>query len=155
MNTRILNRDFQHPADGWYQIEVLGNHPNRAAGLVQVLDPDAARPSSDRFNADAAAGQLRHGSEMLIDHEHFSDQQDQESRAYGWLQELQSREDGIYGRIRWTSTGSAAVDGGITGFSTEYEPPISSRSQHAESRKQKRRNEAVRPLRLAGLRSPT
>jgi hypothetical protein len=112
MNPTILNRDFQHPADGWYQIEALGEHPNRAAGVVQVIDGQSAASIVNRFNADAAASQLRHGNELLIDHEHFSDQADQESRAYGWLQELQNRADGIYGRIRWTATGKAAVDGG-------------------------------------------
>jgi len=118
----ILNRDFQHPADGWYQIEALGQHFNRAADVVQVIDQEAAASMVQRFNAEAAAGQLRHGNEMLIDHEHFSDQPDQETRAYGWLQELQTREDGIYGRIRWTATGKTAVDGGdYRFFSTEYE----------------------------------
>jgi polyhydroxyalkanoate synthesis regulator phasin len=128
MNSRILNKDFQHPADGWYQIEALGNHPNRAAGVVQVIDAQAAAAIVERFNADAAASALRHGNEMLIDHEHFSDQADQETRAYGWLQELQNRSNldvapGIYGRVRWTGTGKAAVDGGdYRFFSTEYDP---------------------------------
>ena len=34
MNTPILNRGFQHPADGWYQIEALGDHPNPRAGVI-------------------------------------------------------------------------------------------------------------------------
>ena len=33
MNQKILNRNFQHPADGWYHIEVKGHHPNREAGV--------------------------------------------------------------------------------------------------------------------------
>ena len=121
MNTRILNKDFQHPGDGWYQIEAKGLHPNAAAGVVQVIDDESTESIVNRFNEDAKAGTLRHGGEMLIDHEHFSDQADQETRAYGWLQELQNRDDGIYGRIRWTTTGKAAVDGGdYRFFSTEY-----------------------------------
>jgi hypothetical protein len=28
MNTPILNREFQHPADGWYHIEPKGEHPS-------------------------------------------------------------------------------------------------------------------------------
>ncbi len=161
----ILNRDFQHPADGWYQIEALGYHLNHAASLVQVVDAEAATAMVNRFNSDAAAGQLRHGHEMLIDHEHFSDQPDQETRAYGWLQELQKREDGIYGRIRWTATGKTAVDGGdYRFFSTEYEPqdmqPVLERGVHAAStsvaNSEPKRAEALapkqmRPLRLAGL----
>jgi len=145
MNSLILNRDFQHPADGWYQIESKGNHPNRAAGVVQVIDDEATQSIVNRFNEDAAANKLRHGSEMLIDHEHFSDQPDQETRAYGWLTQLQNRDDGIYGRIRWTATGKPAVDGGdYRFFSTEYEP---SDLKLVNDGKPKR----VRPLRLAGL----
>src|SRR6185312_16209200 len=111
------------PADGWYQIEPKGEHPNQAAGVIQVIDEEAMRSIVDRFNADAAAGTLRHGNELLIDHEHFSDQLDKESRAYGWLVDLQAREDGIYGRVRWSKTGKEAVDGGdYRFFSTEYAP---------------------------------
>ena len=59
---------------------------------------------------------------MLIDHEHFKHEMDQETLAYGWLQQLQGREDGIYGRIRWTGTGQPSVDqGDYRFFSTEYD----------------------------------
>jgi hypothetical protein len=153
MNPPILNPEFQHPADGWYQVEALGNHPHRAAGVVQVIDAEAARSIVDRFNTDAAAGQLRHGHEMLIDHEHFSDQPDQETRAYGWLQELQNRADGIYGRLRWTGTGQAAVDGGdYRFFSTEYDPQdLMAVDVNPPPAKNKNPAKLVRPLRLAGL----
>lgn len=146
MNSTILNREFQHPADGWYQIEAKGEHPNPAYGLVQIIDDEAAQTIVNRFNEDAKAGALRHGNEMLIDHEHFSDQQDQESRAYGWLQQLQNREDGIYGRIRWTATGRPAVDGGdYRFFSTEYSP------QDLKVLNDGKTPRRVRPLRLDGL----
>ena len=46
MNTSILNPDFSHPADGWYQIEPKGEHPNQAAGVIQVID-EAAISASD------------------------------------------------------------------------------------------------------------
>ena len=123
MNSSILNPDFSHPTDGWYQIEPKGEHPNHAAGVIQVMDEEAMNSIVEQFNRDAAAGKLRHGTEMLIDHEHFSDQPDKETRAYGWLVELQSRADGIYGRVRWSKTGKEAVDGGdYRFFSTEYAP---------------------------------
>ncbi len=148
MNRPILNREFQHPADGWYQIEALGEHPNREAGVVQVIDDQASAAIVAAFNRDATAGALRHGNEMLIDHEHFSDQPDKESRAYGWLQQLQNRSDGIYGQIRWTRTGKEAVDGGdYRFFSTEYEPadlvPVKNRGASG--------GKMVRPMRLGGL----
>ena len=145
MNATILNREFQHPMDGWYQIEPLGRHPNAAAGVVQVIDGEACAAIVNRFNADAAAGQLRHGGELLIDHEHFSADPDQESRAYGWLTRLQNRADGIYGQIRWTKTGKEAVDGGdYRFFSTEYDPKDCKVLNDGKVRE-------VRPLRLDGL----
>jgi phage I-like protein len=146
MSTPILNRDFFHPADGWYQIEAKGEHPNQSAGVIQVIDDEAGDSIAKRFNEDVAAGKLRHGTEMLIDHEHFSEQPDKETRAYGWLQELQNREDGVYGRIRWSKTGKEAVDGGdYRFFSTEYEPNDCVECQHNAG------DRRVRPLRLAGL----
>lgn len=145
MNTRILNRDFEHPSDHWYHIEAKGEHPNNEAGLIQIIDDTAIDSIVNRFNADARAGQLHHGSEMLIDHEHFADQPDKETRAYGWLQELQNRADGVYGRIRWTTTGKAAVDGGdYRFFSTEYLPKDLKVLNDGKPRR-------VRPLRLDGL----
>ncbi|HXT10381.1 MAG TPA: phage protease [Candidatus Angelobacter sp.] len=151
MNTPILNRDFSHPADGWYQIESKGEHPNRAAGVVQVIDDEAANAIVSQFNQDAAAGKLRHGRELLIDHEHFSDRPDKESRAYGWLTELRHRADGIYGRVRWSKTGREAVDGGdYRFFSTEYDPkdcqPVGSAIGNRQSAMTK-----IRPTRLDGL----
>ncbi len=151
MNATILNRDFTHPPDGWYQIEALGNHPNPQAKVLQVVDQEASASIVNRFNADARAGTLRHGHEMLVDHEHFSDQPDQETRAYGWLQELQNRADGIYGRIRWTTTGKAAVDGGdYRFFSTEYASKDLQTVPSADPLPPGITNR-VRPMRLAGL----
>lgn len=148
MTSILFNREeFKHPADGWYQIEAKGEHPNASAGVIQIVDDQAAQGIVDSFNSDAAAGRLRHGNEMLIDHEHFSDQPDKETRAYGWLRELQNRADGIYGKIRWTATGQTAVDGGdYRFFSTEYNradlKSVNSDSPQARY---------VRPTRLSGL----
>lgn len=146
MSAHVFNaEEFKHPADGWYQIEAKGDHPNRAAGVVQVIDNESAQSIVNRFNADAAAGTLRHGSDMLIDHEHFSDQPDQETRAYGWLTQLQNRNDGIYGQIRWSKIGQEAVDGGeYRFFSTEYSPADCKVLNGGDPKR-------IRPLKLAGL----
>jgi phage I-like protein len=123
MNIPILNREFKHPADGWYHLEPKGDHAHQDAGVIQVIDDEAIATIVNRFNVDAAAGKLSHGNEMLVDHEHFKHDGGQETRAYGWLQNLQNRADGIYGKVRWTKTGQAAVDGGdYRFFSTEYDP---------------------------------
>jgi phage I-like protein len=152
MNAKILNKGFEHPVDGWYEIEALGRHPNRAAGIVQVIDGEAAMAIANRFNEDAAAGNLRHGNELLIDHEHFKEQEDKESVAYGWLTQLQNRADGIYGQIRWTGTGQKAVDGGdYRFFSTEYEPGDCQVVKNRTGLTGKTGLTEMRPMRLAGL----
>jgi hypothetical protein len=145
MNTAIFNpEDFKHPDDGWYQIEPKGIHTNREAGVEQVIDDEACSAIVNRFNTDADAGELPQGHELLIDHEHFKDQPDQETVAYGWLQRLQVRPDGIYGQIRWTSIGQAAADGGnYRFFSTEYDPKDMVDMGGTPPR--------IRPVRLAGL----
>lgn len=119
MNLPILNREYRHPDDGWYHIEAKGEHLYRTHNLVQVIDDEAVASMVNRFNRAAADPNF---PGMLVDIEHFSHDMDRETRAYGWLHELQAREDGLYGRIRWTNTGKAAVDGGdYRFFSTEYD----------------------------------
>jgi hypothetical protein len=143
MNTPILNRDFQHPADGWYNIEAKGIHPNARARLVQVIDDPACQSIVNRFNADAAKPGF---AGLLIDHEHFKHDDDKETRAYGWLEKLENRADGIYGQIRWTDTGKKAVDGGdYRFFSTEYDPADLVVLNKGQKPKQ------VRPMKLDGL----
>ena len=139
-----MNTDhFQHPADGWYQIEAKGEHPNPRAGLVQVIDSAACAAIAGRFNAEAAAPGF---AGMLIDHEHFKHDENKETVAYGWLTELQERPDGLYGQIRWTRTGREAVDGGdYRFFSTEYDPADLKILNRGES------PQRVRPMRLDGL----
>jgi len=146
MKLPILNRDFQHPADAWYQIEARGEHPNRRAGIVQVIDDAACQSIVNRFNTEAAQPGF---AGMLIDHEHFKHDEDKETVAYGWLEKLENRADGIYGQIRWTDTGKKAVDGGdYRYFSTEYDPADLEVINKSDPSDPSRR---VRPLRLDGL----
>jgi hypothetical protein len=134
---------FQHPPDAWYQIEAKGEHANRRAGIVQVIDDAACQSIVNRFNAEAAQPGF---AGMLIDHEHFKHDEDKETVAYGWLMKLENRADGLYGRIRWTETGKKAVDGGdYRFFSTEYDPADLTHLNRSES------PQRVRPMRLDGL----
>jgi phage I-like protein len=143
VNPPILNRDFQHPADGWYNIEPKGEFPNSKSGVVQIIDDVALESIANRFSTEAANPNF---AGLLIDHEHFRHQTDQESRAYGWLMKVQNRADGLYGQIRWTATGKAAVDGGdYRFFSSEYFPnDLTVLNREGSPRR-------VRPMRLGGL----
>ena len=148
-NPTILNREFQHPTDGWYQIEIPGQHPNRAAGVVQVIDNKAVESIVATFNREATEYPLKHGHEfpgMLIDHEHFKHDLNKETLAYGWLMQLQNRNGIPFGKINWTATGKPIVDGGdYRFFSTEYDPEDLQVINCGQT------PELVRPMRLAGL----
>jgi phage I-like protein len=154
-----VNINFEHPVDGWYHLELKGEHPNPAGKVIQVIDVVACETIVNRFNQDADAGNLSHGHEMLIDHEHFKHDTGKETIAYGWLQRLQNRDDGIYGQIRWSATGRKAVDGGdYRFFSTEYDPAdlkvVNGRAGTpflADGAQGTARPTCVRPMRLAGL----
>ena len=114
MNLPILNRQFQHPADGWYQIEVPGEHLNAGSGVLQVIDAAAVDSIVNRFNQEAAAYEPQHGTPfpgMLVDHEHFKHDPDKETIAYGWLMRMENRDGKPFGQIRWTNTGKPAIDG--------------------------------------------
>jgi phage I-like protein len=158
MNAKILNREGKHPEDGFYQIEAKGYHPARLGKkkVVQVIDDKAIAAMANRFKAEAAAGELRHGNEMLVDREHFSGNPDKETTAYAWMEDADARPDGIYARNRWTPTGKAAVDGQeYRFFSTEYDPadledvPASEVPEAVRNKFKGAR--FVRPLRLDGL----
>lgn len=65
----ILNRDgFQMPADGWYQIAPVGEVAHVAAGVVQVVDREAAEAMVAAFKAQA---QVENFAGLLIDFDHF------------------------------------------------------------------------------------
>ena len=149
MKTTILNREFQHPTDGWYQIETPGEHLNEKSGVLQVIDSIAVNSIVNRFNQEADDYQRKNGEPfpgMLIDHEHFKHQADKETRAYGWLMRLKNRNGIPFGQITWTNTGKPAIDGGdYRFFSSEYDPRdlviLENRQKPAR----------VRPMRLDGL----
>ena len=101
---RVADGRYQLPADGWYQIAPMGEYPHGAGGVVQVIDARAvaalsARSPEERVN-------------ILVDYDHFSYQQNKSSEAAGWIEELNGRDTGLWGRIRWTPEGEAAVRSG-------------------------------------------
>ncbi|MGH8018659.1 MAG: phage protease [Opitutaceae bacterium] len=147
MNTRILNRAGEIPADGWYEIETPGEHVNRAAGAVQVLDEKAFASIVNRFAAEAAQPNF---AGLLVDQDHFSLDPEKSSESFGWLMEVRNREGRLEGRVEWTDLGEPAVKAKrYKYFSTVYEPED---LEVIGTRKVKNRNlKLVRPLRLDRL----
>jgi phage I-like protein len=119
--TLILNRNFELPEDGWYQLAPLGEFPHAAAGVTQVIDEAACARMVTAFeNARAAAGNF---PGLLIDFDHFSLDATKHSEAAGWITDLKfsspssdlcppTSGSGLFAQIRWSDTGEAAVKGG-------------------------------------------
>ena len=132
----ILNRDFKMPDDGWYQFAPLGEFPHEGADVVQVVDTEACTAMVARFKADAGVANF---AGLLIDFDHFSMDIGQRSEAAGWVTDLESRDTGLWGQIRWSDIGEAAVKGGRYRFLS----PVWARSDCVDLG-----NGRVRPVRL-------
>jgi hypothetical protein len=110
MNPTLLTNSFTLPEDGWYQLAPEGEFPHKATGLVQVLDPDACRAIAADF---ARASAMANFGGVLVDYDHFSLDRDKTSEAAGWILNVEHRPGmGLWGKIRWTDTGEAAIRGG-------------------------------------------
>ena len=104
---------FKLPEDGWYNIAIPGEFPHTESGTVQVLDEDGMRSMAGEihgFAADAAWPGL------LVDFDHQSLDIDKPSTAAGWLVDAEYRPTGLWAKIRWTSKGREALEGGLFRF---------------------------------------
>lgn len=146
MNTLpFFNRDaagaFVAPADGFYHLVPKGEFPHPESGLMQVIDDQAVTEILNRFAAESAKANF---PGLLVDFEHFSYDTDKSSAAAGWIAELQNRADGLWGKIRWSDEGDAAVKNGRYRLVSPVWLP---------GQVQQLGNKRIRPLRLdtAGL----
>jgi hypothetical protein len=138
MRAPILNRSGEIPADGWYQIEVTGEHP-AGAGRKQVIDDVALFSIVNRFQAEAEAENF---AGMLVDNDHLSHDLTQSTAALSWAKELAVRDGQLHARLELTDLGDTAIrHKRFKFFSTEYDPEDL----------QDLGGGRVRPLRLAGL----
>lgn len=109
MSRALLNRNFEMPTDGWYHLAPLGEFQHEHG--LQVIDQAAVDAILQDFrNREQAEGERFPG--VLVDYDHFSLDTGHPSRAAGWITNMESRPDGIWGRIRWTSSGEDAVKSG-------------------------------------------
>lgn len=102
---------FKLPDDGFVQVVPKGAAPNELADgtpIIQLVDDEALTAMFNRA--------IAQGGEVLIDYEHFSHESDKATDAAAWLplekDTLQIRDDGLYGKPRWSDDGEKAVTGG-------------------------------------------
>ncbi len=79
----ILNRNFELPDDGWYQLAPLGEFPHNGAGICQLIDAAACTRMVDAF--ENARSQSENFPGLLIDFDHFSLDAEKHSEAAGWI----------------------------------------------------------------------
>ena len=99
MRLALWNR-FEMPADGWIQLAPLGEFPH-GSGVVQVVDAVSVE-------ALANSG----GGDLLLDFDHESADPGKRTTAAGWIDRLEAREDGLWGHVRWSAAGEAALRNG-------------------------------------------
>lgn len=131
----ILNKNFELPADGWFQIIPQGIFPHHS-GDKQLIDETACQAIVNRFKSDAAADNF---GGILVDYDHFSLDTDKPSEAAGWIMDLENRTDGVYAQIRWAGDGEAKVKSGAY----RYVSPVWNRADCVTV------DGALRPMRLS------
>ena len=114
-STQAEGAKFALPADGFVQLVPKGSAPTVRADesrIIQLVDDIALKAQYDAA--------IKQGGEVLVDFEHFSHEDDKATDAAAWqpfdAENLQLREDGIYGKPRWSDEGLAAVTGGRLRF---------------------------------------
>jgi phage I-like protein len=113
---RASDAAFALPTDGWVQLAPYGElaAPMRLPGggevtITQVLDRESAEVIAEKFRASAAQPNF---PGMLVDFDHFSHDDDKSTRAAGWIEEVEARDDGLWGRVKFSASGRAALEGG-------------------------------------------
>ena len=101
--------DFVLAADGWVQISPLGDFNHAGAGVTQVIDREACDRIAADFNGHKSDSNF---PGVLVDFDHFSLDTGQSSEAAGWITDLESRDTGLWARVRWSDAGLSAVRGG-------------------------------------------
>jgi hypothetical protein len=116
------NNEFVLAGDGWVQVTPCGEFPHAGAGVVQVIDRAACDRIAADFNARKSDANF---PGVLVDFDHFSLDTGQSSEAAGWITELESRNTGLWARVRWSDAGLAAVQGGRFRLMSPVFPPPS------------------------------
>ncbi len=154
----LLNRapdgHFAAPADGWYHLVPRGTFLHRESNTLQVLDDPALDSIARRFQEESLAP---HWPGLLIDFDHFSYDPESASEAAGWLHSLERRADGLWGRVKWSDKGEAAVSNGRyrfvspTWLARDCEALKENRGASAKSASPEDSPRSIRPLRLDSL----
>jgi len=116
------DKDFMLAGDGWVQVTPCGEFPHVGAGVTQVIDREACDRIAADFNARRSVINF---PGVLVDFDHFSLDTEKSSEAAGWISDLESRDTGLWARVRWSDAGLSAVQGGRFRLMSPVFPPPS------------------------------
>lgn len=100
-----LANGFELQQGEWLQLAPYGDFAHSRG--IQRVDRAAAEGMAERFHSlRARAGRLFGGAPFYVGHPDLPGASEAADRkAYGWIEELEAREDGLYGRVRWSEPG--------------------------------------------------
>lgn len=116
------DKDFMLAGDGWVQVTPCGEFPHAGAGVTQVIDREACDRIAADFNGRKSDANF---PGVLVDFDHFSLDTEKSSEAAGWISDLESRDTGLWARVRWSDAGLSAVQGGRFRLMSPVFPPPS------------------------------
>jgi len=116
------DKDFMLAGDGWVQVTPCGEFPHVGAGVTQVIDREACDRIAADFNSRKSDANF---PGVLVDFDHFSLDTEKSSEAAGWISDLESRDTGLWARVRWSDAGLSAVRGGRFRLMSPVFPPPS------------------------------
>jgi hypothetical protein len=118
----MSDKDFVLAGDGWVQVTPCGEFPHVGAGVTQVIDREACDRIAADFNSRKSDSNF---PGVLVDFDHFSLDTEKSSEAAGWITDLESRDTGLWARVRWSDAGLSAVQGGRFRLMSPVFPPPS------------------------------
>ena len=116
------DNEFVLAGDGSVQVTPCGEFPHVGAGVTQVIDREACDRIAADFNGRKSDPNF---PGVLVDFDHFSLDTEKSSAAAGWISDLESRDTGLWARVRWSDAGLSAVRGGRFRLMSPVFPPPS------------------------------
>jgi hypothetical protein len=115
-----LSNEFHEADDGWLRVAIYGETEHTGTGLklIQVFDRSAANEIVTAFKAKAA--ELANKVKGVFSRPLFVGHPDNahwcaakpyavDTKAYGWIDDVQARSDGLYIKPRWSEPGKTLL----------------------------------------------
>lgn len=114
-----LGNGFEVLQPEWVQLSPYGEFPH-ARGLQRV-DREAAAGMARQFESFAARlGRLFGGLPFYVGHPDMVAGEGIDRKAYGWVEGLEAREAGLFGRVKWSEAGLELLRQGHFKFLSPY-----------------------------------